>query len=145
MGQNSEKWRRNLHTYIHESLNFEYLDFSSLEQPVLTEETTIKVWKKGLKPIIVTTIDNVPKTSIIKFNIFLQSLLFLLSEFDNEKILFGDMNIDLLNHYEQFDVNVHKYTLNLSEFRFKQVVIKATFRDFSLLDHLTINDVLNLT
>jgi hypothetical protein len=93
---------------IHESLNFEVLDFSSLDKPVLTEETTIKVWKKGLKPIIVTTTYNVLKTSIIKFNIFLQSLLLHLSKFDNEKILFGDMNIDLLKHYDQFDVNVHK-------------------------------------
>jgi hypothetical protein len=125
---------------IHESFCFEVIDYSSLIKPELTEATTIKIWKKGLKPIIITTIYNVPKTSIIRFNSFLQQLLRYLSQFDNERIIFGDMNIDLIKHYNQFDVNVHKYLLLLSEFGFKQVIRNSTFRDLSLLDHLAIND-----
>jgi hypothetical protein len=115
---------------IHESFSFEVFDHSSIVKPELTEAITIKIWKKGLKPIIITTIYNVPKTSIIKFNSFLQ--LRYLSQFDNEKIIFGDMNIDLIKHYNRFDVNVHKY--NCSEFGFKQVIQNSTFRDLSLLD-----------
>jgi hypothetical protein len=125
---------------IHESFSFEVLDLSLIVKPELTEVTTIKVWKKGLRPIVVTTIYNVPKTSILKFNSFLQQLLLYLSQFDNEKIIFGDMNIDLIKHNNQFDVNVHKYLLLLSEFGFRQVIQKCTFRDLSLLDHLAIND-----
>jgi hypothetical protein len=111
---------------IHESFGFEIIEHSSLVKPELTEATTIKIWKKGLKPIIITTIYNVPKTSIIKFNSFLQQLLLYLSQFDNEKIIFGDMNIDLIKHYNQFDVNVHKYLLLLSKFGFKQVIHNST-------------------
>jgi hypothetical protein len=50
------------------------------------------------------------------------------------------MNIDQIKHYNQFDVNVHKYLLLLSEFGFKQVIQNSTFRDLSLLDHLAKND-----
>jgi hypothetical protein len=84
---------------IHESYSFEILDLSFIVKPELTEVTTIEIWEKGLKPIIVTTIYSVPKTSIIKFNHFLQQLLQYLSQFDNEKIIFGDMNIDLIKHF----------------------------------------------
>jgi hypothetical protein len=50
------------------------------------------------------------------------------------------MNIDLIKHAAQFDVNVHKYLLSLSEFGYTQVIRSPTFRDLSLLDHLAISD-----
>jgi hypothetical protein len=63
-----------------------------------------------------------------------------LSLHNNEKIILADMNIDLFKHAAQFDVNVHKYLLALSEFGYTQVIRSPNFRDLSLLDHLAISD-----
>jgi hypothetical protein len=50
------------------------------------------------------------------------------------------MNIDLIKHAAQFDVNFHKYLLALSEFGYTQIIRSPTFRDLSWRDHLAISD-----
>jgi hypothetical protein len=99
----------------------------------------VKVWKTGLKPIIISSIYNHPKSSPSRFIISLQQLHVFLSKFDGEKIIFGDFNMDLMKHKNTFDVNTHKYLLLNNEFGFKQVISGPTHRGISLLDHLHLN------
>jgi hypothetical protein len=86
--------------------------------PTLTEISIVKVWKSGLKPIIVTTIYNHPKTSPLRFTQLLQQVHAFLCKYDGENVIFGDFNIDLVKHKEIFNVNTHKYLLLNMEFGF---------------------------
>jgi exonuclease III len=125
--------------YINDELNYEQLVTDFSDTPPLTELHVVKVWKTGLKPIIISSIYNHPKTYPSKFNIFLQQLHVFLSQYDGEKIIFGDFNMDLMKHKNTFDVNTHKYLLLNNEFGFKQVISGPTHRGISLLDHLHLN------
>jgi hypothetical protein len=124
--------------YINDELSYEELDTDFSDTPPLTELHVVKVWKTGLKPIIISSIYNHPKTYPSRFNIFLQLHVFL-SQYDGEKIIFGDFNMDLMKHKNTFDVNTHKYLLLNNEFGFKQVISGPTHRGISLLDHLHLN------
>jgi hypothetical protein len=72
--------------YIIDKLNCEKRDTNFSDTPPLTELHVVKVWKTGLKPIIISSIYNHSKTYPSRFNIFLQQLHVFLSQHDGDNL-----------------------------------------------------------
>jgi hypothetical protein len=129
--------------HIHDSFSFEQLDFHSSCKPPLTEILIIKLYKTNCRPIVVCTIYNNPESCKSQFIEFFKELNLFLYSLSFEKIIQGDLNINLLSNLDSFNLNAHKLFLACKEFNLWQLMKGPTCNGVSLLDHVFVSDKIN--
>jgi hypothetical protein len=81
--------------YVSDDYKFDILEHD-LNLPDVIEIYVVKIWKDLLKPILLVSVYRQPKVPLKVFIDFLSKLHLFLVKFDNDKIIFGDFNVDLI-------------------------------------------------
>ncbi|XP_021953530.2 uncharacterized protein LOC110850405 [Folsomia candida] len=125
--------------YIHESFNYDVIDFN-FKLPGRVQILIVKVYCEFTKPIIVSVVYNPPDTDKSEFlNCFINLNTFL-STFKFEKLIVGDLNVNLIRKGNVFDIVAHKLLLLAREFNLSQIIKGPTHNASSLLDHMYVSD-----
>lgn len=125
--------------YIHEYFNYDVIDFN-FKLPGRVQILIVKVYCEFTKPIIVSVVYNPPDTDKSEFlNCFINLNTFL-STFKFEKLIVGDLNVNLIRKGNVFDIVAHKLLLLAREFNLSQIIKGPTHNASSLLDHMYVSD-----